>query len=106
MKFEYLFFAVFAFAIVNLAWRYFRSGSFTGAMLGGKIKREVGQVSIASTGATSRSLTINAMESDDGDRFVGLVYVSKAPLGASMVPIKLSKSQAQDLVTLLQRSIE
>ncbi len=103
---EYLFLAVFAFAVVNLAWRYFRSGSFTGAMLGGKIKRDVGQVSIASGGATSKSLKINVMESNEGDSFVGLVYASKAPLGASMVPIKLSKSQAQQLVTLLQQAME
>lgn len=105
MKFEYLFWAFFAFALANMAWRYFRSGSFTGAMLGGTIKREIGQVAIASGSVSSQNLKVHAMESSDGESFVGLALVSKAPLAASMVPIKLSRSQAQDLVRLLQQAI-
>ena len=104
LKSEYLFYAFFTFALGNLAWRYFRSGSFTGAMLGGKIKREVGQVAIAKGVASSQNLKVHAMESSEGESFVGIAIVSKAPLAASMIPIKLSKSQAQDLARLLQQA--
>jgi hypothetical protein len=105
MQFEYIFFAIFALVVGNFAWRYFRSGSLTGAMLGGKITREVGQVSITSSTASSKSLKVHCMESSDGNSFVGLSLISKAPLAASMVPIKLSKSQAQELAQLLQQAI-
>jgi hypothetical protein len=105
VKFEYLFFAFFAFVVGNLIWRYFRSGSLTGALLGGRIKREIGQILLVDGTVSSRKLTINAMESSDGESFVGLALVSKAPLGASMVPFKLTKVQAQDLVRLLQQAI-
>ena len=105
MKSEYLFYAFLALVLGNLAWRYFRSGSFTGAMLGGKIKREIGQVAIASGVASSQNLKVHAMESSDGESFVGIALVSKAPLAASMVPIKLSRSQAQELARLLQQAV-
>jgi hypothetical protein len=105
LKPEYLFYAFFAFAVGNLAWRYFRSGSFTGAMLGGKIKREIGHVAISSGVASSQNLKVHAMESSDSDPFVGIALVSKAPLAASMIPIKLSRSQAQELARLLQQAV-
>ncbi|MFT3761340.1 MAG: hypothetical protein QM761_01775 [Pseudoxanthomonas sp.] len=45
MKFEYLFWVCFVGVLAHLAWRYFRSGrSLTGAMLGGRIKREIGEI--------------------------------------------------------------
>ncbi len=105
MTFDYLFWAFFAIVVGNMVWRYFRSGSFTGAMLGGKIKRDIGQVAIATGSVSSRNLKVFAMESPDGESFVGLSLVSKAPLAASMVPIKLSRIQAQDLVRLLQQAM-
>jgi hypothetical protein len=105
MKSEYLFFAVFALIVGNFAWRYFRTGSLTGAILGGTIKREVGQVEFAGGAAFSRSLKVHAMESSEGGPFVALVLVSKSPFSASMTPFKLSKAQAQELVTLLQQAM-
>ncbi|MFC5743774.1 hypothetical protein [Dyella tabacisoli] len=105
MWFDYVFWAFFAFVLAHMAWRYFRSGSFTGAMLGGKIKREIGQASASSGSFSSQTLKVYTMESSDGESFIGMSLVSKAPLAASMQPIKLSKSQAQDLVQLLQQAL-
>jgi hypothetical protein len=57
-KFEYLFWLLFIGAIANFIWRYFRNGrSLTGAMLGGKINRELGQVEI-SKGTLSSKLSV------------------------------------------------
>jgi len=105
VKFEYLFFVVFACVAGNLAWRYLRSGSLTGAMLGGKIKREVGAIALESRHLSSHNLKVHAMESPNGESFVGLSLVSKAPLAVSMVPLKLTRANAQELVRLLQQAM-
>ena len=105
MIFEYLFIAVFVAVVGNMVWRYIRTGSVTGAMLGGVIKREVGEVSITSGAMSSTNLKVHAMESPEEGPFVGLVLVSKAPLAASMLPIKLSEAQAQELIVLLQKAM-
>ena len=105
MNFNYVFWAIVAFVVANLAWRYFRSGSLTGAMLGGKIQREVGQTLISSGSFSSQTLKVYSMESSDGESFIGMSLIYKAPLAVSMQPIKLSKSQAQDLVRLLQQAL-
>ena len=105
MRFEYIFWIVFVAVLANLAWKYFRNGkSFTGAMLGGRIDREVGEVALAKGAMTSQVLRVLSMESPEGERFIGLSVVSKAPLAASMVPYRLSRSQAQELISLLQRA--
>lgn len=105
MKFDYLFWAFFAFVVGNMAWRYFRSGSFTGAMLGGTIRREIGQASVKSGSFSSQTLKVFAMESAEGESFIGMSLVYKAPFAISMQPIKLTKAQAQDLVRLLQQAL-
>ncbi|MBX3691578.1 hypothetical protein [Dokdonella sp.] len=105
MKFEYLFWVFFVGVIAHLAWRYFRSGrSLTGAMLGGRISREIGEISLSQGSFTSQVLRVLDMESPEGERFIGLSVVSKAPLAASMVSYRLSRAQAQQLVSLLQRA--
>jgi len=104
VKFQYLFFAPFAFAVASIGWRFLRNGSLTGALLGGRISREVGEIPIATGTASSTVLRVHTMQSSDGELFVGLVLVSKAPLGARMVPIKLSKAQTRHLVALLTQA--
>jgi hypothetical protein len=66
VKFDYVFWAFFAFVVASMAWRYFRSGSFTGAMLGGTIKREIDQASVKSGSFSSQTLKVFAMESAEG----------------------------------------
>ena len=57
--------------------------------------------------ASSRTLKVHAMKSSEGDGdFVGLVAVSKAALGASMQPYKLSKTQAQQLASYLNQAAQ
>ena len=104
MQVEYIFFAVFALVVAHLLWRFFRSGSLTGAMLGGRIAKEVGEISLAKGAVSSQLLRVLEMESHSGERFVGVAVVSKAPMAASMMPFKLSRAQAQELVVLLQRA--
>ena len=105
MSFDVVFFAIFAVVVGSFAWRYFRSGSLTGALLGGRVTREVGVVSLSDRSMSSQNLKVNVLEASGGESFIALSLVSKAPLAASMVPIKLSRPQAQELVQLLQQAI-
>ena len=105
MRFEYLFWAVFLAVLAHMAWKFFRNGrTLTGALLGGRINREVGEVPLAKGSLSSQVLRVLEMESPNGERFIGLSAVSKAPLAASMIPYRLSHGQAQDLIALLQRA--
>lgn len=105
MTFEIIFFGIFGLVVASFAWRYFRNGSLTGALLGGKITREIGQASLSSGTVSSQNLKVNVLESSSGESFVGLSLVSKAPMAASMVPVKLSRPQAQELIQLLQQAV-
>jgi hypothetical protein len=80
-----------------------RYGSWTGSFLKGNIERTVGEVRLESPMATSQTLKVHAMKAAGNEPdFVAMVLISKAPLGASMQPIKLTKSQAGELAVLLQ----
>jgi len=87
-----------------LPWRFFRSGSLTGALLGGSIEREFGEISLDGGALHSQKLKVYAMKSPSGERFVGVSLVAKAPLGASMTPFKLTSAQARELAGLLTRA--
>ena len=95
--------AVFAF----LAWRYFKSGSLVGAMLGGKLTETIGEISLSSRGLSSRVLRVSLMAAPPGESpELALAITSKAALGASVVPFKLSHAQALELISLLQRATQ
>ena len=94
MSFEYVFFAAFAIMVLSFAWRFFRSRSLTGALLGGSIEREFGEIPLKGGAFHSQRLKVYAMKSSGGERFVGISLVAKAPLGASMTPFKLTYAQA------------
>jgi len=104
VRFEYVFFAVFALAVGGFAWRFVRGGSLAAAMLGGRITREIGEIQVESRMGSSTSVRIYDM-AIDGQSRVGLVVVSKAFLAASMAPVKLTRAQARELAALLQRAV-
>ena len=80
-----------------------RHGSWTGSFLGGRIERTVGEILLSGSFASSHMLKVHAMKAPEGGSdFVAMVLVAKAPMAASMQPIKLSKSQAAELAAYLQ----
>lgn len=101
---DYLFPILFLGIVGYFILRYVRSGSLVGALLGGTIKREVGKVELTGRAMTSQTLKVIRMEDAEGENFVALSVVSKAPLAISMVPYRLSKAQAQELAKLLQQA--
>jgi hypothetical protein len=84
------------------AWRYFKSGSLVGAMLGGRVRETVGEIALTSGSFGSRTLKVQILDDDDATNpTVALVLTSKALLAASMVPIKISRTDARALADLL-----
>jgi hypothetical protein len=103
---DYIFPIIFVAVLGIFVFRFVRNGSVTGALLGGRIADTVGEISLTSSGLASRVLKVQTMEpSLDEKPSVALSIVSKAPLGASVVPIKLTPAQTQELVVLLQRAL-
>lgn len=98
--------AAVAAAVLYFAFRLARTGSLTGALLGGSIEKELGEGALRGGALASQKLKVYAMRTSSGERFVGVSLVSKAPLGASMTPIKLTSAQARELAGLLARAAE
>jgi len=95
--------AVFAF----FAWRYFRYGSLVGALLGGRLAETIGEIPLSSRAMSSRVLRISLMQARPGESpALALAITSKAALGASVVPFKLTHSQALELIALLRRATQ
>lgn len=101
---DYLIPLVFLGIIGYFIFRYIRSGSLLGAMLGGSIKREVGKVELDRRMMYAHTFNVLRMEDDGGETFVALSVVSKAPLAISMMPYRLTKAQAQEVAKLLQQA--
>jgi hypothetical protein len=91
--------------LAYFAWRYFKYGSLTGAMLGGRISRTIGEVKVSTSSFSSSVLRVGVLETDPlAPPQVALTVVSKAVLAASMVPFKLSADQARQLAALLNQA--
>ena len=98
---------IFVAVLVFFAWRYFASGSVVGALLGGKLTETIGDISISSQALSSRVLRVSLMAARPGESpDLALSITSKAALGASVVPFKLSQVQALELISLLQRATQ
>lgn len=105
MKFEYFVLLIALSGVVSFAWRYLRSGrSLAGALLGGRVVQEVGEIILKTGGLSSQILRVMVLDSPSGEKSVGVSVVSKAPMAAGMVAYKLSRAQSQELVALLQRA--
>jgi len=66
-----------------------------GALLGGKVSKEIGVISLGGGTFSSPNLKVLIMQSKDGEQFIALSVVSKASLGASMVPLKLRSTRSR-----------
>jgi uncharacterized membrane protein len=98
-----LFGGIFVIVIGKLLVGRLRHGSWTGSFLNGRIERTAGEIEIKGGLISSQVLKVHAMKAGANELdFVAIVLVSKAPMAASMQPIKLTKAQASDLAAYLQ----
>ena len=86
-----------------LGYRWYRYGGLAGAIFGAAVGRTIGAVSVTRSGGTSTVVKIHMLGPAGGhEQRVGMQLISKAPLGMSMVPIKLTAAQAQELGAFLE----
>lgn len=99
--FELILLAIFALIAGRFVLGRLKYGSWTGSFLKGTIDQTHGEVELSRGLASSQIMKVVTLREDGGSGFVGLVITSKAPMGASMQPFRLSKDQAQELARLL-----
>ena len=100
--FPLIFVAIFVLVGGRFVYGRIKHGSWTGAFLGGSIDRTFGELQLSKGAVFSQTLKVVSIRDVNGmENFVGLVFTAKAPMGASMQPFKLSKSQAQELASYL-----
>ena len=105
--FQLIFFAAFALVVGRFLYGRLKYGSWTGSFLKGSIDRTIGEIRLSAGIGGTHTLKIHTLRSDEDDaRSVALVVVSKAPLGASMQPYRLSKAQARELASLLTQAAQ
>jgi hypothetical protein len=96
--------AILVIGVGPLLYGRIKHGSWTGSFLKGRIDRTIGEVTVSS-GFATQTFAIHSMQANTGEAdFVALVFVAKAPLGASMQPYKLTKVQAQELANYLMEA--
>ena len=89
--------------LIGFVWRYFRYGSIAGSLLGGQITSTIGEIQLHSSFVRSKAIKVQKYEKS-GDAMVSISIISRAALGASIMPIALSKDQARELAKLLENA--
>lgn len=99
---NWLFPALFALVASSILYKRYKYGSWTGAFLSGRIQHTVGEVTLSTSAMTTRVMRVDILDgTDSSEPMVGLTITAKAPLGASMVPYKITRQQASELAALL-----
>jgi hypothetical protein len=105
--FSYIIPVIVVFVLGQLLYGRIRSGSWTGSFLKGTIERTIGEVSLSKVFIASQKIQVHAMRNEDAQEdFVALVITTKAPMSASMQPLKLTTGQALELADYLKRAAQ
>lgn len=106
MSFEYIFLAGFIGVLGYFVYRIIRYKGFKGAMFGAEILETFGEVSGSKSGFVSVSLKVHALSGPDAlHSLVGLEVVARSGLSYQMSPMTLERSEAQKLISLLERAV-
>ena len=105
--FSSFFLLVAAIVVGPLLYRMLKYKSFSAAMSALRLTHRRPNRTAAFRSFEFGSSRVHALGPADRSigRWVGLQVVSKAPLGASTMPIRLTVQQAQELSTLLQSAL-
>lgn len=103
---EDLFWPAFVGIILFFAYRMFKYKGLKGAIFGAEIVNTVGEVQGKSQGPVSLALKVHSLKPDaTSQSLVGIELVAKSIASHQMMPITLSVSEAQQLISLLERAI-
>ena len=105
VKFEYIFFGLFFSFIAYFGYSMIRHGGLRGALFGAKVLHTVGEVSSAKRGLMSQKLKVHILDTQtSAEGAVGIELTSSGPGSWSTTPIRLSNSEAQKLIQLLEQA--
>ena len=105
MKFEYIFFGLFFSFVAYFGYSMIRHGGLRGALFGAKVLHTVGEVSSSKRGLMSQKLKVHVLDAKISEQgAVGIELTSTAPGSWSTTPIRLSNSEAQKLLQLLEQA--
>jgi hypothetical protein len=103
VKFEYIFFGLFFSFVAYFGYSMIRHGGLRGALFGAKVLRTVGEVSSSKRGLMSQKLKVHILDAESSvEGAVGIELTSSAPGSWSTTPIRLSNSEARNLIELLE----
>jgi len=100
---QYFPYALFAIIVIGFfVHRYLKHGGFKGALFGGTVESTIGEV--AGSGSFLNSAVIRVCKIEGGS--VGVEFVGKSVGYYHTMPVTLSSTETQMLITLLQMALE
>lgn len=87
-----------------LGWRALRYGGLTGALVGARVRRTLGEVSSSGPGSRSRTLSVQLLDVAPGaEPSVLLLVASRATMSSTTTPIAMSRADARALAQVLNQ---
>lgn len=93
-----LFYIIFAAVSVTLIVQMIRHGGMTGAMLGARMKRELGKIEGKAYGGRRITLGVRSLE---GERPVGIHFTGRSKMSVERLAASLSRADARSLADAL-----
>ena len=103
MKFEYVFFGIFALVAANLLRKVVKNRGFRGAFFGAPIRTTVSEIELRGRGMVKSRIRVHTLEGDSGAPKVGVEIVHSTALSWQMTPISLSTDEARRLAEALSQ---
>lgn len=98
-----LFYVIFAVVSVSLIVQMIRHGGMTGAMLGARMKRELGKIEGKADGGRRITLGVRSLE---GARPVGIHFTGRSAMSVERMAASLSRTDARRLAEALETAAE
>ncbi len=103
MRFETIFWIIFAVVIANMLFGIVKNRGFRGMMFGAAIESTVGEIPLGTRGLLTQKIKVHQLAPDAaGESRIGLELVSWTIASYQMLPIRLTASQAHELMDLLR----
>jgi hypothetical protein len=105
MKFEYVFFAIFALVAANMLRKVVQNGGFRGALFGAPIRTTVSEIELHGRGMVKSRLKVHTLAGDSGAPQVGVEIAHSSVVSWQMTPISLSTEEARRLAEALNQAV-
>ncbi|WP_158608593.1 hypothetical protein [Stagnimonas aquatica] len=103
--FPFIFFAIFFLVAGSFVVKIFKHGGFKAAMFGAPIESTVGEVAGGGGKLMNLSLKVHRLGGGSSEKAIGLEFAARSFASYQMLPVTLSKAEAQRLSQLLQSAL-